>query len=887
MSGAEYFNGPFLTRERAAWPDLGEWSATAITPNIVTVCLDRLREQHEPAAALRCCRRKLLAAIAERNLDGRDDGWATLAALSDVADGLLDAALDLAHADVQARHGSLLAPDGAPSRLAILAMGKLGGRELNFSSDVDLVFVHGPAQPQSNGSRALDGPTYFARVAQRLIALLADVTPEGIVYRVDTRLRPFGRSGPITVSAAALEHYYEVHGRAWERYALMKARWIGNAPDWTRALSSRLQPFIYRRYLDFGAFASLRQIKADIAADVARTSGDLDIKRGLGGIREAEFVIQALQLVHGGAEPSLRCQSWRRARAAATQLGYLDADSGDGLEAAYLFLRQLENRLQMWSDAQWHQVPYDADLRLALARSFGRDDWRHTEDELATHRDRIHARFVDIVGEADDEEQVVAAPSWRQADSPAGLEQLTSAGLSDCEAIAGRVKALQDNPMYSDAADARLHRIWPVCLDALKTMDEPDEVAGRLLSILDALIGRTNYLALLDERPIALQHLIRLAAASPWVVRQLVAMPGLLDELLDPRLLSAPPDRERLGVIVREDFEKASDDEARLDAIRQFQQGQMLRVAAADISGALPLMRVSDHLSWIAEATLVQALDASRHDMEAKHGVLPEGAGLAIVAYGKLGGIELNYGSDLDLVFLYRGTGDSDGPRPLDVSQYAIRWVQRLIHWVSTQTGAGRAYEIDTRLRPSGRSGLLVTSIDAFAGYQANQAWTWEHQALCRARPVAGDADLGAAFEDIRAATLARPRDEAALKADVVDMRERLRKEWLRSEPGLFDLKQSPGGMMDLEFLVQYLVLRHAHAVPAVAAWSDNARQLGALAEHGVMGEADAHALIDTYLDIRSRMHRHVLADRKPEEPEQVMAGSAAVVREQWTRWLH
>lgn len=878
--------GPFLAKETALWADLSTLASTIVGPERATEELEVQRAaQGDWFAALRCARRRLLAAIALRNLDGSDDGWASLSALSAVADTLIAAALDEAHDHVALRHGALSSPNGTPARLAVLAMGKLGGEELNFSSDVDLIFVHGPAEPASQGSRSLDATTYFTRVAQRLIAQLADVTSEGIVYRVDTRLRPFGRSGPIAVSAPALEHYYEAHGRAWERYALMKARWVGCAPDWAQRLLEHLQPFVYRRYLDFGAFASLRRVKADIAADVARTTGDLDIKRGAGGIREAEFILQALQLVHGGTDTALRQAAWRPALAAAVAAGHLNECDGAALEAAYLFLRQFENRLQMWSDAQWHAVPEDPAIRAALAASFGHAHWAELETALDEHRERVHDMFEAIVGTAEDDEAPEAA-CWQRTESDAVQQRMAEAGLQAPERIAELVRALRDNDRYTDAADARLQRIWPACLERLASCNEADEVARRLLSILEALVGRTNYLALLDERPMALEHLIRLAEGSPWIVRQIVAAPGLLDELLDPRLLAEPPGRQTLQALVSEAVSRAADDEARLDALRQFQQGQMLRVAAAEISGALPLMRVSDHLSWIAEATLVQALECSRQDMVERHGELPPDAGLAIVAYGKLGGIELNYGSDLDLVFVHRGQGESDGPRPLDVTQYAIRWVQRLIHWVTTQTGAGRAYEIDTRLRPSGRSGLLVTSIQAFENYQQTQAWTWEHQALCRARVVAGDPALAEAFTTIRRETLARPRDVDALRDAVVDMRERLRKEWLRPEPGVFDLKQSPGGMMDLEFLVQYLLLRHAPDEPAVVDWSDNVRQLDALARQGFISAGAAESLTAAYLDIRSRMHRKVLADHRPEEPAAAMAEHAGCVQSHWAQWM-
>lgn len=882
MTELDLGNWPLLSALQADDADaVGVLADSRIDADVARHVLADLQPQ-ETGATLRVARRRLTAAIARRNLAAADDGWATLAALSDVADVLVVAALDAAHEQVKARHGQIVDAHGQTARLGVLALGKLGGNELNFSSDIDVIFVF-DGRGDSDGDKPLDAANYFARVAQRAIALLADRTEHGFGYRVDTRLRPFGRSGPIAISAAALETYYEAHGRDWERYALVKSRALGDGVPWMTGLLERLRPFVYRRYLDFSALAALRDIKREIAADVARRGGAFDLKRGRGGIREAEFIVQVLQLVHGGGNPALRTSSWRRATDAAQDAGDLDTDDARRLTAAYLFLRQLENRIQMWADDQTHRLPEDAEQRQQLAAAFGCEDWSHLMTALESHCHAVNTMFHDVVGDAESgDDPPSGEPDWAEPDTDASLARLRAAGVSNAPAIAARIRDLQQHAMHSSAARPRLARIWSTCVESLAQHGQPDTLAHRLLDILDALLGRTTYLALLDERPVALEHLIRLAGASDWLAQRIGHTPGLLDELLDPRLLGAPPDRAMLVELAEQAMDRAEGDEARLDALRWFQRGQMLRVAAAEISGALPLMKVSDHLSWIAEVTMIQALEASRAEMAERHGQLPEGAGLAVVAYGKLGGIELNYGSDLDLVFLYQGTGESDGARPLDVSQYAIRWAQRMIHWVSTQTGAGRAYEIDTRLRPSGRSGLLVSSLKAFEQYQRDRAWTWEHQALCRARAVAGDPDLCAAFDRVRATTLAQPREDASLRDDVVTMRERLRREWLKPEGQQFDIKQSPGGLMDVEFLVQFLVLRHAHAHPEVARWSDNVRQLETMGAEAVLAADVANGLRDAYLTLRSRMHATALAGQPAQVDPATVADAADRVRAQW-----
>lgn len=891
---------PALLADLLASGDLlGDYAAGELRAKVGRA-LAGARDDVELGLALRRLRRREMVRIAWRDLAGWARVGEILEDLSALADACVGAALDILH-DWQCREfGTPRTTAGAPQRLVVLGMGKLGARELNFSSDIDLIFAY-PEPGQIRGRRGVSHEEFFTRLAQRLIQALNDNTAEGFVYRVDMRLRPYGESGPLAMSFTALEDYYQSQGREWERYAMVKARPIAGDPAAIAELEELLRPFVYRRYLDFGAFEQLREMKALIQRELERRGLRQDIKLGPGGIREVEFIAQAFQLVRGGREPALRERSLLKVLAALVGFDLLPAFAAERLAEAYCFLRRVENRLQAYADEQTHQLPEDETARLRLAFTMGFADWAAFIKVLDRHRRFVHGQF----------EQVFSAPQAAAAESaPAGAgfeglwagtlddtaarRLLAAAGCEDCGEVLRRLEAFRDSAALralGSRGRGRLDRLMPLLLGAISEVPEPTRTFIRVLEVIEAIAGRSAYLALLVEHPMALSQLVQLCAASPWITEQLARHPLLLDELLDPRQLYAPPARADLEqqLALRLKQIGAEDLEQQMDALRQFQKAAMLRVAAADVMGATPLMRVSDHLTDIAEVVLAEVLGLCWRHMVGRHGV-PGGraqdrglpVGFVILAYGKLGGIELGYGSDLDLVFLHdshAGAPRSDGPKPLDNAVFFARLGQRIIHVLNTLTPAGVLYEVDMRLRPSGASGLLVTSLEAFAEYQRNEAWTWEHQALVRARPVAGDGELAAAFAAVRREVLGRPRDGATVQREVREMRERMRQELDQRDPERFDLKQGTGGIADIEFMVQYHVLRYAHEHPKLLVWSDNIRLLETLGAEGLLAPDEAALLADAYRAYRKRVHELTLQ----ELPAVVAAGEFAELRAQVT----
>jgi glutamate-ammonia-ligase adenylyltransferase len=702
----------------------------------------------------------------------------------------------------------------------------------------------------------------------------------------------------LVLSASALELYYQQHGREWERYALIKARPLtGRSTDVT-ALMATLRPFVYRRYLDFGAFESLRAMKAMIAAEVSRKGMADNIKLGAGGIREIEFIVQAFQLIRGGQEAALRERHLLTVLERLGARGILASHTVTRLARAYRYLRRVENRLQQVRDAQTHDLPTDLLERSRLAYGLDLPDWAHLQREVARQRQWV----------ADEFDEVFATPqSPAAAASP--LDMLWQGKLTDAEAnsllsqtgfaqpvgLAERLRILRDGAAVralSEVGRSRLDRLMPLLIGAVGQGPQSEISLPRVLRLVEVIAQRSTYLALLGDNPTALSQLVRLCAASPWLAEYLTRHPMLLDELLDARSLYAPPDA--LGVareLVRRVAE-AEDLERRMDALRHVQQINLLRIAAADLAGHLPLMRVSDKLTELAEVILRQVLMLAWDEMVARHGRPREKGRLAqfaVIAYGKLGGIELGYGSDLDLVFLHDGSpsaGQTDGPRVLDNATFFARLAQRLVHWLTAPTSAGRLYEIDTRLRPSGRSGLLVSSMAGFADYQRHHAWTWEHQALVRARMVAGPPSLAQRFQAIRAQVLGQERDPAALRSEVRQMRERMREALDKSRPGEWDLKQSPGGIADIEFMVQYLVLHHAHAYPALLRWTDNIRLLDTLGSLGLLPTDAAADLSIAYRALRQRAHALSLQQVPLVVSATELAAERAAVRAVWERLL-
>ncbi|MEI2742980.1 MAG: bifunctional [glutamate--ammonia ligase]-adenylyl-L-tyrosine phosphorylase/[glutamate--ammonia-ligase] adenylyltransferase [Candidatus Competibacter sp.] len=824
--------------------------------------------------ALRDFRRWEMIRIAWRDLTDAAGLEETLGDLSDLAEQLIDQALARLHEGQCQRYGQPRDADGQPQRLVVLGMGKLGGRELNFSSDIDLIFTY-PRQGQTDGARSVSNEEFFRRLGQRLSKLLAEPTAEGFVYRVDLRLRPFGDSGPVAMSFSAFEDYYQNHGRDWERYAMIKARVIAGDREAGERVLAGLRPFVYRRYLDYSAFASLRDMKALIAQEVERKGVRRNVKLGPGGIREIEFIGQAFQLIYGGREPALRERGILRVLDLLDASGRLPAAAVEQLKQAYEFLRRVENRLQAWADQQTHLLPDDDLGQRRLAFAMGFSSWSAFDQELARHLEAVAQQFAQVFGEADDSKPVPAktglATLWQvEPDEDRALAVLDDHGFEEPALAWNRLRALKHGFSYRSMSlrgRERLDGLIPRVLEAAALAPRPTATLERVLDLLEAVARRSVYLALLTDHPQALAQLIKLCAASGWIGKHLARYPLLLDDLLNPAALYAPLDRRQLARDLKRQLARVApeDSEEILNALRYFKQTQVLRVAAADVSGAMPLMIVSDHLTEIAETLLREVLELAWADLLPKFGQprcavdgVERDARFAIVAYGKLGGIELNYGSDLDLVFLHDSAGARQltaGPRQIDNPSFFAKLVQRIIYWLTTRTGAGDLYEVDTRLRPSGRAGLLVSSFEAFADYQCRQAWTWEHQALARARVVAGPPELAERYQTLRREILSVECEPEALRQEVCEMRERMRAELDTGTSERFDLKQGRGGIADIEFMVQYKILAHAHRYPDLLTYTDNIRQLDGLERAGILSVADAARLRNAYRNLRRRIH--------------------------------
>ena len=855
-------------------------------------------------SALRRFRRREMVRIAWRDLAGWAGVQETLRELSDHADACIDGALAWHRARLEERYGTPQDAGGEPVGFYVLGMGKLGGRELNYSSDIDLIF--GFTEPgETDGERkALDNQQFFTRLGQKLINSLNARMVDGFVFRVDMRLRPYGDSGPLVMHSDQLETYYESQGREWERYAMIKARVVGGDQEAGDALLKALRPFVYRRYLDYGALESLREMKVMIAAEVKRRRLEHNIKLGAGGIREVEFVGQAFQLIRGGRERGLQERSIIRVLEYLGQHNELPGFAVRELLEGYEFLRRTENRLQAINDKQTHELPEEALEQQRIAYGMGFDRWESFKERLDTVRRHVHDHFEQVFaapqaehdgGGTDDEVDI--GDVWSQAvTGERATEALQANGFARPAESLERLEAFRNGShcrALTETGRGRLDRLMPLMLGATAAAERPDATLARVLDLLEAIVRRTAYLALLVEHPMALSQLVKLCSASPWIARHLARYPMLLDELLDPRTLYAPLRRQALAQELRErlDAYPGDDLEQRMEVLRQFKQANTLRVAASDVAGVTPLMVVSDHLVDIAEVVLNEVLDLAWSHLESRHGkptCVVDGEtchpGFAIIAYGKLGGLELGYGSDLDVVFVHDSRGErqvTDGERQVDNNVFFMRLAQRIIHILGATMAGGVLYEVDTRLRPSGRAGLLATSLDAYHEYQREQAWTWEHQALVRARFVAGSKVLGEGFDGIRRELLTRERDPDTLRREVRDMRERMREQKGSKDATAFHIKQDRGGIADIEFMVQYGVLLGAARAPRLLRYTDNIRLLGELSDAGWMTQDDAGLLVDAYRTYRSRVHHLTLQEEPavvPEETFRELSGEVAAI---------
>lgn len=901
----------YLARAAAARPALAEriaaWAAAPVTRAALDARLDELLAQGgQPPSedalkkALRQLRGEAFGAVAERDLAGRADVAEVTGTMTDLAEAAIQRALALLAAELEAQYGEPRGPSGERLALGVVGMGKLGGRELNVSSDIDLIFVYEDDGETAGGARGpISVHEFFTRLGRRLIGVLSEATADGYVFRVDMRLRPNGDSGPLVCSLGMLEEYFYVQGREWERYAWIKGRLVTErASAAARRLAQQLdaivKPFVYRRYLDFGVIGAIRSLHEQIRQEARRRAtmrpdkAD-DIKLGRGGIREIEFSAQVFQLIRGGQDAGFRVQPTLAVLRHASASGLITEEVRAGLTHAYLFLRTLEHRLQYRNDAQTHAMPVDPAERAALAASLGFADYAALIDRLDQHRAFVEAQFDQVFADKADggarrEDDQAAGCIWSGALADDGADEalvarLAELGFADPAAVLARLQAVWRSSRYAglpESSRVRFDRVAHRALEAAPGIDAAhrDETVVRCFDLLETVGRRGAYLALLTEYPAALRRVLSVLGATRWGGGYLIRHPQLLDELLDDEAIDSPFDWPAFKDALRRRLAVADGAEHQMDLLRHAHQAEVFRILLLDLAGRLSVEHVSDRLSELADAMLDVTIEVVWSQLAKRHRDTPC---FAAIAYGKLGGKELGYASDLDLIFLY----DDPDERAADVY---TTFARRLITWLTTATGAGTLFDIDLRLRPNGEAGLLVTDFDAFRRYQlregdaANTAWVWEHQALTRARYSAGDARIGAAFEAIRVQVLTTPRDAAVLAREIVEMREKV----LAGHPNTterFDLKHDRGGMVDIEFAVQYWVLLHAARHPEMIRNTGNIALLREVSRFGLMSEEEAETVGAAYRTYRKLQHRLRLdgMEKARVEPERVAAERQAV----------
>jgi [glutamine synthetase] adenylyltransferase / [glutamine synthetase]-adenylyl-L-tyrosine phosphorylase len=824
--------------------------------------------------ALRRLRKKVMLALITRDLDGRADLAEVMATITALAEEVVAAAAANHARWLEGEFGEPLGTSsGSRQQLHVVAMGKLGGGELNVSSDIDIVFTY-PEDGETGGPKRISNHEFFIRLARRIIAAIAEVTADGFVFRVDTRLRPYGDSGPLAVSFDMLEEYFTTQGREWERYAWVKARLVAGQAG--TQLDAVVTPFVYRRHLDYSAIASLRTLHAQIRQEVQKREIADNIKLGPGGIREIEFLVQVFQIIRGGREPAFRLRSTLKALALLGEKNILTAAAVDELRAAYVYLRNLEHRLQYLDDQQTQMLPRSDEDRALVAQMMGCADYAGLRLELEAHRAVVSRHFEAIFsGVKESGASQDHSGLWLQSLSHEdALSRLAGMGFHDAQRIYSRFMEIRGSARYrrmAASSQTLLDRLIPQLLETARALPNPDVTFERTLNVVDSIGRREAYLALLLEYPNAAAGLARLASASPWAANYLAQYPVLLDELINPQGGSGVPDWSRLRDALRSSLDEHDGNmERQMDLLRHFKQTQTLRLLAFDLAGSLSLETLSDHLSDLACTVLREVLRLAWGALRVRHREQPR---FAIVGYGKLGGKELGYASDLDIIFLY---DDDDAAAP---ETYA-RLAQRINTWLTSATSAGVLYETDLRLRPNGAAGLLVSQIDAFRDYEFDKAWVWEHQALTRARFVAGDAQIGARFERIRDDVLCRPREPAALASEILSMREKMR-DAHPNNSGLFDLKHDRGGIVDVEFTVQFLVLGHAHEHAELTGNIGNLALLKLAARLGLLPEDIAEGAHAAYRELRKLQHAMRLQDERYArvEPALVAAHARAVLR--------
>ncbi|MGP5631945.1 MULTISPECIES: bifunctional [glutamate--ammonia ligase]-adenylyl-L-tyrosine phosphorylase/[glutamate--ammonia-ligase] adenylyltransferase [Psychrobacter] len=829
--------------------------------------------------------------------------------LSEFADGCISFAKNYTYQHLIKKYGepTFINAQGQVQTddMAIMAMGKLGAHELNLSSDIDLIFVHqGRGETngdKTKGTRSIDNKRFMTRLGQGIIKLLDNNTADGFVFRVDMRLRPWGDGSDLAIHLSALQKYFSLHGRAWERFAWLKARVVGHIePPFYEQIQALIKPFVFRYYVDYSAFSALREMKSLIQNQVVQRE-DLDnIKLGAGGIRDIEFIVQAFQLIYGGRHPQLQIKSCLQAMQALYTLEYLERSTYEQLQAAYRFLRRLEHGIQAINDQQTQRLPHDRQWQHNLAITLGFADWEGLLSTLNHHRHNVNVPFERMVTERQipDHEDTDLEPEQLDAQIARLNEVLTE---DNRELLQGFWQSKMVANL-SDEARERLDDAYPVIVHALLAHQEQQQLANtalpRLISLLEAICRRSIYLVMIAENPNATIELIPMLSASPWIAKELAQYPVLLDTFLQQRYRHLP-DKLELHDILRQQLLRVepNDEEKLLSVLRLFKKNQVLAVAASDVLAERPIMKVSDSLTYIAAVVLEAALERAFAEIVKRYGypigqdgdpVTEADCGFAIIGYGKLGGLELSYSSDLDLVFLHKikEQGMTTGEKSVSGMKFAARLVQKLMNYLNTQTRDGRAYEIDMRLRPSGNAGMMVVSCHAFETYQMDKAWSWEHQALVRARAICGDKRVTARFCEIRREVLSLPRTIEQVRTEVTSMRIKMQKhlgtsQW-QQQAGKFHLKQDAGGIIDIEFLAQFAVLAYSHDHPSLTKWSDNVRIFEEMALLGIWDQQVCQDLTDAYLRIRAATHQLALSEQSLLVDESLWKETRALVQDQW-----
>ena len=859
-------------------PLLQSWLPRAIMPEDFAQFANWQQLQNdgneaEIARQLRLLRRHVLAHIITRDIHHQADLAEVTRTITQFADFAINTALNHAHAHYQALYGIPIGRHtGTEQHLTVIAMGKAGGYELNVSSDLDLIFTY-PESGDTNGKRERSNQEFFTKVGQKLIALLNDITADGQVFRVDMRLRPDGDSGALVASETALEQYLVTQGREWERYAWCKARMVTpHAND----IAALVRPFVFRKYLDYNAYHAMRELHRQIKQEVQKRGMEHNIKLGAGGIREIEFIAQIFQMIRGGQNRSLQLKGTQETLVQLGNMGILPPNTVAQLLAAYRFLRDVEHRLQYWDDQQTQTLPDSPAQQTQLAISMGFADYPAFLGSLKTHRDFVNQQFNQILNEpeqADHDNQHPLAELWDNAADPNRQpeNELAKLGYADSPHIAQRLAHIRQASKYrqlSAQAQPRFDAIVPRMIEAAARCPNPDATLLRLLDFLDTISRRSAYLAFLQQYPAALNQVAELMSQSAWAAEYLRQHPILLDELLSAQLMQ-PLDWAALENELASSLNAQDDTESKMDTLRRFQHAQTFRLLVQDLAGKWTVEALSDELSQLADTVLRQTLHHAWHSIPKIHRPDPQ---FIIIGYGKLGGKELGYTSDLDLVYLY------DDPHPEAADLYT-KLARRLSTWLSSSTGAGSLYELDLRLRPNGDSGFLAHSLAAYTQYQQQNAWTWEHQSLTRARYICGSATLGAQFEQLRRQIIAQPRNIGSLKTDIIAMRHKITATHPADDE---NVKYAHGGVVDVEFIVQYLVLAHSHEAPELLENYGNIALLGMAAQRGFIPAEQARAAQNAYRRYRQIQHNKKLRDIARVAVDKTLLADYQAVKDLW-----